>query len=233
MSAPWQTVAEMQTRDLLRRRTALLLLAALPLTWYVAEAASGVDYAVGTGVLGMAWSAAAASLFAVLGARRVDQRMVQVGYRPYDIVVGRLVALLGTVTVLALLFGVVMTIGSRPARVGDVFLALFLAALVSTPMGWLTAALVPRELEGTLLLIGLVGIQISIPLGGPEWVVPYWAPLRLTDYERSPIGPLWPTLHALAWAVLVAVVAIAVWRRRVLLRDSSTGRRRPVPTATP
>jgi ABC-type polysaccharide/polyol phosphate export permease len=231
MAAAWQTVAEMQTRDLVRRRAAVLLLAGLPMTWYVAEAASGVSYAVGTGVLGMAWSAAAAALFAVLGARRVDQRLVQAGYRPRDLVVGRLVALLGISTLLAVLFGVVMTIGSRPARVGDVFLALLLTTVVSTPMGWLIAALVPRELEGTLLLIGLVGLQVSIPIGGPEWLVPYWAPLRLTDYDRSPIGPGWPILHALAWAVLIAVVAIALWRRRVQVRDSTTGRRGSVLTA--
>jgi hypothetical protein len=92
----------------------------------------------------MVRSAAAAALFAVLGARRVDQRLVQAGYRPRDLVVGRLVAPLGIST---LLFGVVMTIGSRPARVGDVFLALLLTTVVSTPMGWLIAALVPRELE--------------------------------------------------------------------------------------
>lgn len=191
MPPPWVTVAEMQGRDLVRRRAALLLLAALPMTWYIAEAASGVSYAVGTGVLGMAWSSATAPLFAVLGARHADQRLVLAGYRPRDIVVGRLVALLSIATLLALLFGVVMVIGSRPARPGDVFLALLLTAVVSTPTGWLTAALVPRELEGTLLLIGLVGLQISIPTGAPDWAVPYWAPLRLTDYERSPIGPLW------------------------------------------
>jgi hypothetical protein len=66
----------------------------------------------------MVRSAAAAALFAVLGARRVDQRLVQAGYRPRDLVVGRLVAPLGISTLLAVLFGVVMTIGSRPARVG-------------------------------------------------------------------------------------------------------------------
>jgi hypothetical protein len=123
-------------------------------------------------------------------------RLVQAGYRPSDIVAGRLAALLGIGTVLALLFGVVMTIGSRPRSATDVFRALPLTAVVSTPTGWLTAALVPRELEGTLLLIGLVGIQVSIPTGAPDWALPYWAPRRLTDYERPPIGLPWPILHA-------------------------------------
>ena len=230
MSARWMTVAEMQTRDLVRRRTAVLLIAALPMTWYLAELAAGVSYAVGTGVLGMAWSTATAPLFAVLGARHVDQRLVLAGYRPRDIVVGRLVALFGIAILLALLFGVVMVIGSRPERTGDVFLALLLTAVVSTPIGWLTAAVVPRELEGTLLLICLVGLQISIPVGVAEWLVPYWAPLRLTDYERSPIGPTWPTIQALTWGILIGVVAIALWRRRVRVRGSDAGRRRSVIT---
>jgi hypothetical protein len=224
MSASWVTVAEMQTRDLVRRHAALILLLALPLTWYVAEVASGVDYAVGTGVLGIAWSGAVVPLFAVLGARQIDQRLVQAGYRPRDIVAGRLIALLGITTLMALCFGVVMTVGSRPERVGDVILALVLTVAVSAPIGWLTAAMVPRELEGTLLLIGLVGLQISIPVGGPEWILFYWAPLRLTDYERAPIGPLWPILQALAWSIVIAIVAITVWRRRVLVRGDAAAR---------
>lgn len=231
MRTAWRTVAEMQTRDLVRRRAALLLMAGLPMTWYVGQAASGIDYAVGTGVLGMAWSAAAAPLFAVIGARHVDQRLVQAGYRPRDIVAGRLASLLCISSLLAVVFGVVMVVGSRPPRTGDVFLALLLTVVVSTPTGWLTAALVPRELEGTLILIGLVGIQVSIPLGVPDWLVPYYAPLRLTDFETSPVGLLWPTVHALIWAVLIALVAIGLWRRRVLIhgtvaagnRSASTG----------
>ncbi len=51
MAPAWRAIAEMQTRDLVRRRGALLLLAGLPMAWYVAEAANGVTYAVGTGVL--------------------------------------------------------------------------------------------------------------------------------------------------------------------------------------
>ncbi len=52
MAGPWRTVAEMQLRDLLRRHAALLLLIGMPMSWYAAEeAAAGIDYAVGTGVL--------------------------------------------------------------------------------------------------------------------------------------------------------------------------------------
>jgi hypothetical protein len=216
MAAPWRTVAEMQTRDLVRRRGALLLLAGLPMSWYVAEAAAGVDYAVGTGVLAMAWSAAAAPLFAFLGARAVDQRLVQAGYRQRDIVIGRLLALLAICSVMAVALGITMALGSRPDRVQDVFLALALTILVSTALGWLTSSVVPRELEGTLLLIGVVGLQISIPVSGrADLMIPYYGPLRLTDHDRSPIGLLAATAHSALWAALIAVVALALWRRRV------------------
>ena len=30
--------------------------------------------------------------------------------------------------------------------------------------------------------------------------MPYGAALRLTDYERTPIEPLWPTIQAITWA---------------------------------
>src|SRR4029453_10518177 len=128
MTGPWGASAGMDARDLLRRRAALLLMAALPLSWYAAEAASGVDYAVGTGVLGMAWSAAAAPLFAVLGARQGDPRLGETGSRPRDIVAGRLVSLLSIAAAMATLFGVIMVVGSHPHHPGDVFLALYLTA---------------------------------------------------------------------------------------------------------
>ena len=53
--------------------------------------------------------------------------------------------------------------------------------------------------------------------------MPYGAALRLTDYERSRIGPTWPILHAFAWGILIGGVAIALWRRRVRVRGSATG----------
>jgi hypothetical protein len=218
MSAAWRTVAELQARDLLRRRAALLLLVALPTSWYVAESAAGIEYAVGTGVLAMAWSAAAAPLFAFVGARHVDQRLIQAGYRSRDIVVGRVAALLGLSATIAAFLGLVMLIGSRPDRPEVVLLALALTTLVSTSVGWLTAAVIPRELEGTLLLIGVVGISVSIPVSGvAARLNPYDGPLRLTDPDLGPMGAGGPTLYALAWAVLIALSALVLWRRHVLV----------------
>jgi ABC-2 type transport system ATP-binding protein len=46
--------------------------------------------------------------------------------------------------------------------------ALVLMALVSVPLGLAIGALVPRELEGTLVLIGVVGVETSVP-PTPAW----------------------------------------------------------------
>jgi hypothetical protein len=221
IAGPWRTVAEMQARELVRRPAAVLLLVGLPMSWYAAEAAAGIDYAVGTGVLAMAWSAAAASLFAFLGARHVDQRLVLSGHRPRDIVLGRLLALLALAGAVALAVGIVMVTSSRPERPADLFLALALTTLVSTSVGWLTAAIVPRELEGTLLLIGLVGLQVSIPVSGAaDVVIPYYGPLRLTDHDQRPVAPAGPILHSLTWSLLIALAALVLWRKRAAVDAS-------------
>ena len=128
MTTAWRTVAEMQARDLLRRRTAVLLLAVFPMIWYGAEAAAGISYAVGTGILAIAWAAAAAALFAFVAARHVDLR--------------------------------------------------------------------------------------------PNLFIPYYGPLRLTDYDQPTIGPAGPALHTLVWAAVIGVVALVLWRRHQALASS-------------
>jgi hypothetical protein len=159
-------------------------------------------------------------------ARQVDQRLVQAGCRPRSLVAGRLAALIAISTAIALVLGAVMVAGSRPGRTGEVFLALVLTALVSTSVGWLTAAVVPRELEGTLLLIGVVGLQVSIPVSGAaNLVIPYYGPLRLTDYDQAGIGPTGPAVHALVWTLLVGLVAHALWRRHVSLANGRPRRK--------
>jgi hypothetical protein len=46
---------------------------------------------------------------------------------------------------------------------------------------------------------------------------------RLTDYERVPVGAVGPALDAIAWALAIAVVALALWRRRVRIHGSTSG----------
>ena len=69
------TVAEMQTRDLGRRGLALMILVALPLAFYLSVPADD-PFALVAGGAGMVWAISVAGLFAVLGSRRADPRLV-------------------------------------------------------------------------------------------------------------------------------------------------------------
>ena len=217
----WLVIAETQARELGRRRTALGLLFGVPLVWYLAELASGANWAVASAAMGIGWGAGAASLFAFLGARRVDARLVQAGYRPREIVLGRVATLLGISMTLAGLFGALVVATDWPDRPGIAVLSMVLAAVVGVPLGWTVAAIVPRELEGFLLLIGVIGIESSLPASAPGAVMPLWAALRLMDPDQPAIGGLVPTLQALVYAAALGAVALYLWSRRVRLQPAT------------
>jgi hypothetical protein len=219
----WLTVAALQGRDLARRRLVLLVLVGLPLAWYASSAAAGLDYAVGSGTLGVGWCVGATALFTVLGGRTVDPRLVQAGYRPWELLAGRLLMLLGTALALAAFFAAVMVAGSRPDRPGTVALSIVLIAVVSIGIGLLVAALLPRELEGTLLLIAFVGLQIGIPTAVARWM-PYYGPLRMTDTSLPPANLGLMTAHAIACTAMLVVAAGALWYRRVRLTPEAPRR---------
>jgi hypothetical protein len=216
------TLARMQFRELSRRRGVLVLLVGLPLAWYASAVAGGLSYAVGSGMLGVGWCIGTIALFTVLGARAIDPRLVCAGLHPWEVISGRLAPLLGSALALAAFFTAVMTLGSRPDRPATVALAITLTAVVAVGIGLLVAALVPRELEGTLLLIMIVGIQVGIPR--IDLFMPLYAPLWLTDPDR-PTAPALPlTLHALGYALALTAVAMLVWYRRIRLAPDGGGR---------
>ena len=85
-------MAEMHGRDLTRRHVALGLLVALPLSFYLASRATG-ERAVVAGGVGMAFAVSGATLFSILSSSEVDQRLVLGGYRPLELLLGRLMFL--------------------------------------------------------------------------------------------------------------------------------------------
>jgi hypothetical protein len=217
MTRRWPTLARMQVRELSRRRVVLALLIGLPLAWYASAASSGLNYAVGSGMLGVGWCIGTIALFTVLGARTVDPRLVQAGYRPREVLTGRLVPLVGAALALAAFFTTVMVGGSRPDHPAAAALAIVLTAVVAVGVGLIVAALVPRELEGTLLLIAFVGIQVSIP-GTVDLFMPLYAPLRLTDPDQVPTNVGWLSLHAMAYTLVLVALSMLLWYRRIRLK---------------
>ncbi len=209
-------MAEMHGRDLTRRHVALVLLVALPLSFYLASMGSG-DSAIVAGGVGMAFSVSGATLFSVLSSTEVDQRLVLGGYRPLDLLLGRLLFLGPMGLVVAAAFGVLMAAASNPARPWLTLLGVGAVALASIPFGLAVGAAVPRELEGTLVLIGVVGMQLAVdPESAVAKVLPFYGPQELIYSSLDTDGPIaWPLLLTVAYGLVLMIVARLLMAGRV------------------
>lgn len=212
------TIVEMQGRDLLRRRLALLLLLLVPLAFTAAQHHSNpYDDPPLRGGVGMAFSVTGMALFSMLASRSIDARLLLAGFRPWQLVLGRLLLLLTVALAIAAVFYGFLLAIARPSRPDLAILGVALVAVVSIPLGQLLAALLQRELEGTLMIIGLVGIEESLSLttlgarflphyGAAQYLVASWDGF-------APVSGRW-LLYSLAWAVGLFTLAVAFWWRR-------------------
>src|SRR6266496_3413721 len=162
LSRIW-TIAEMQGRDLARRRLALILLVALPLAFYGSLAGHAFDAIVPGGVA-MAFSMAGAAIFSVLAARAGDQRLVLAGFRPGELLAGRLIFLEGLSVPIVAGSSALMVVGSNPPRPWILVLAVAMVALVAVPFGLAVAALLPRELAATEMSLVYAAVLFAVSL---------------------------------------------------------------------
>jgi hypothetical protein len=207
--------AEMTGRELARRGFALGLLTALPLAFYGASA-NHSDNAITTGGIAMAFSIAGASIFISMTARPVDQRLILAGYRPWELLLGRLLLLELFGVVVAGVFSVVMIFGSSPADPWLVAAGVGLVSFTSVPFGLAVGELAPHELEGVLILIGVVGVQLTLDSSQAiARLLPFWGAQRLMDTANdvvSSIGPAVPV--ALLYATALFIAAVYIMHRR-------------------
>ena len=212
------TAAEMQARQLLRRRLSLYILIALPLALYLSTLTNGTESAIQFGALGMSWSVASAALFSVLAARAVEPRLVLAGYRPAELMAGRFLLLLGVGGVLAGVGAVGMTIVSGPASEGALLASCALVPVVSVALGLAVGAVLPHDLEGVLVIIGVVGVQLS--LNQSTWLnllLPLDGPIQLAyragGLPADPVVPM--VIHSLVSTAVLLGIASLVWSRKV------------------
>jgi hypothetical protein len=166
-------------RDLSRRRTALALLTALPLAFYGASAG---DHGVEVGGVAMAFSVSGAAIFTALAARPIDQRLRLAGYRPTELLLGRLLVLWALAAAVAAVFAAVIAATAAVHDRAALLAGIALVATIGVPFGLAVGALAPRELEAVLVMVGVVGIQLS--LIGTELaakLLPFWGPHRLLN----------------------------------------------------
>jgi hypothetical protein len=207
--------AEMTGRELARRRVALGLLTMLPLAFYGALAHHS-DHAVVTGGIAMAFSIAGAAIFAALTARPVDERLVLAGYRPGELLLGRFVLLEICGLLIGCLFSAVMVVGTGPSDPEALVAGVMLVALTSVPFGLAVGALAPQDLEGVLILIGVVGVQLTLDSTQTiAKLLPFWGPQRLLQHSIDPtvaIGAAIPV--CLVYALVLLGVSAEIMRRR-------------------
>lgn len=209
-------MAEMHGRDLSRRHVAIGLLVALPLSFYLASMGSGTQSIVAGGV-GMAFAVAGATLFSVLSSGEVDQRLVLGGYRPFDLLLGRFLFLGPMGLAIAAGFSILMTSVSHPQRPWLTFLGVAAVAMLSIPFGLAVGTAVPHELEGTLVLIGVVGMQLAVePTSPVAKILPFYGPQELIRSSLDTTGPIaWPILLSAAYGMALLVLARILVARRV------------------
>jgi hypothetical protein len=217
MSGPGRVLimAEMHGRDLTRRHLALGLLIALPLSFYLATAST--PEAVSSGGVGMAFAISGAALFSVLSSREVDQRLVLGGYRPVELLLGRFVFLGPLSLLIGAGFSVLMAIVSNPTRPWVMVLGMATVALVSVAFGLMVGAIVPVELEGTLVLIGVIGLQLAMRIDAPlAKVLPFYGARKLLASSMTASGPiLLPWMEAAIYGLAMLAATWFFVSRRV------------------
>lgn len=221
-------VAEMSLRDLLRRRGVLLLLFVVPLVFYLGRRGDHFGQALRMVVLGVAFTMSTAALFATNAARAMEPRLRLSGFRMRHLYAGRLDALLLLGTALAACYLAVVAIDQDVDRLAAMAAMFALTVAVAVPFGMLLGTVVPRELEGALLLIALIGAQMIIdPESVAARVLPFWSAREIGTYVVDGVddGYLWRGVaHGVAYATVAfgAAAALAALRLRT---GHPTGRR--------
>lgn len=217
------TVGETQGRDLLRRRLAMIMLLLLPAVFYLSvfgeESEIGrteEPWTLSVGVIGVAWTIAGGAFFLGLSSRRVDERLTLLSYRPSELAAGRLLFLAALASVVVGLYSAFLAALSD-ADTGPLALAVGTTGVVAIALGLALAALLPRELEGTLALIAVVGVQASLPHDvAIGTALPFHGATQLVGVAWTSTGAILPhLLHAGVATGGLLLVFLVLWSRRL------------------
>ncbi|WP_276260905.1 hypothetical protein [Haloglomus litoreum] len=163
----------------LRSPTALGLLVALPPVVVVAYAEAMASFPalpfvetvpatagrLNGALFATAFLAGLLGLFQVVSAARADRRLVVAGYPRATLFLARLASVLVVVTVAATLSLATLWLGAAPEAPVAAFGALLLAGLTYGLVGVLVGSVLPRELEGSLVLVTLADMDAILSSG--------------------------------------------------------------------
>jgi hypothetical protein len=222
-------VAEMALREIARRRSVLVILLLLPLAFYLSRRGDHLGQSIRFVCLGLGWALSTAALFAGSAARTIEPRLRLSGYRSHHLVLGRLAALWTVGTMLSLPYFMLIRLDQHDVRYGAVALIMALTVAVAAPFGLAVSAVLPRELEGTLVLLVVIGLQMMMdPTSTSSRILPFWFSREIGTYaiDHTNSGYLERGLvHGATFAVvltaLVATTSSIRLRRRSHLQFSS------------
>jgi len=209
------TVAEMALREISRRRGVLILLALLPLAFYFSRREEAYWQSVRFVCLGIGWTLSTAALFAGNAARDIEPRLRLSGYATPQLYLGRLLALWAVGLALSTPYFLLIRFDLANLRYGAVALILLVTVIVAAPFGLALSALLPRELEGMLVLLTVVAMQMMLnPDGTAARLLPFWFSREIGNYaierDAGPVHVERGLLHAaVTLAIFFAVLAIS------------------------
>lgn len=213
MTRVW-TVAELALREVARRRGVLVILLLFPLAFYFSRRGDHAGQSIRFVCLGLSWALSTAALFAGSAARGMEPRLRLSGYRAHHLHLGRLLALWTVGTVLSVPYFLLVRFDQQNVRYGAIALIMALTVATAVPFGLALSAVLPKELEGTLVLLIVVGLQMVMdPSDTAARVLPFWFSREIGTYaiDHTDGGYLFRGLvHGVTLTVaLTALVAVA------------------------
>jgi uncharacterized membrane protein len=172
-------VASTTVRSLLRRRTAIVILVAMPLVFYLARH-DAIGQSVRSLVFGISWAMSTVAFFAAVAAHDVEPRLELAGARRSALLAGRLTGLLAVGAAISLAFFLLVAADRDVNSLGVVGLDFAVTAVVAVAFGTALGAVVGRELEGALVIFFVAGLQATVnPFTTAAKFLPFWSSREL------------------------------------------------------
>jgi hypothetical protein len=220
-------VARATVVEVLRRRLVVAMMLLVPLAFYAARH-DLLGQSIRFVAVGMAWSLSTFAAFAGIAGQDVDPRLRLSGYRPGELLTGRVVGLCALAVPVAALYTAVVLVDRDLDRPLGVVLGLGLTVAVALPFGLLVAAVLRRPLEAAMLLLVVAGVSMILdPAAGAARALPFWSMREVLTWSVDGTDAGFLTrglLHAGVTVLLLGGVTTLVRARALRLRPHLTMR---------
>ena len=194
-------------KELAARKLALVALLMVPFAFYAARRSDAGWQGIRMACMGLSWAVSTVSLFSIQTALPIEPRLRLNGAKAASLYFGRLLGLLVIATIVATLYCVVVLLDQDVESTYAIVAALTASVWISVPLGMLVGRLIPREFEGMLVLITVVGLQtIMDPERDSAKALPLWGIRNFLNYAVEGEGNIRNgVLHAVGYMIFLSV----------------------------